>query len=76
MKRRYTFMVDPDVLAQLKYMAVRTGLSQSEQIRQGICWWLQSREWPTKGDHVSQSTLEQDASRAARGQRRGPTRRP
>ena len=41
-------MIEPDVLERLRSIAARTGLSLSEQIRQGIRWWLESREWPLK----------------------------
>jgi Ribbon-helix-helix domain len=46
MKKRCTFMIEPDILDRLSSIAARTGLSKSEQIRQGIRWWLESREWP------------------------------
>ena len=42
-------MIDTEVLDKLQSITVRTGLSKSEQIRQGIQWWLESREWPPKG---------------------------
>ena len=41
-------MIDTEVLDKLQSITVRTGLSKSEQIRQGIQWWLESREWPPK----------------------------
>ena len=41
-------MIDPEVLEGLRSIAARTGLSLSEQIRQGIRWWLESREWPVR----------------------------
>jgi hypothetical protein len=47
-KKRCTFMIDTEVLDKLQSIAARTGLSKSEQIRQGIQWWLESREWPPK----------------------------
>lgn len=48
-KKRCTFMIDTEVLDKLQSISARTGLSKSEQIRQGIRWWLESREWPPKG---------------------------
>ena len=45
-------MIEPDVLDRLRSIKVRTGLSESEQIRQGIRWWLESREWPLRGEHA------------------------
>jgi metal-responsive CopG/Arc/MetJ family transcriptional regulator len=45
-KKRCTFMIEPDILDRLSSISARTGLSKSEQIRQGIRWWLESREWP------------------------------
>ena len=47
-KKRCTFMIDTEVLDKLQSITARTGLSKSEQIRQGIQWWLESREWPPK----------------------------
>ena len=47
-KKRCTFMIDNEVLDKLQSITARTGLSKSEQIRQGIRWWLESREWPPK----------------------------
>ena len=41
-------MIDAEVLDKLQSITARTGLSKSEQIRQGIRWWLESREWPPK----------------------------
>ena len=32
----------------LQMIKARTGLSESEQVRQGIRWWLESREWPVR----------------------------
>jgi predicted phage tail protein len=46
-KKRVSFLLDPDVLEQLRSIKARTGLSESEQIRQGIHMWLESREWPS-----------------------------
>lgn len=45
MKRR-TIMIESDVLHKLQAIKARTGISESEQVRQGIRWWLESREWP------------------------------
>jgi len=47
-KKRCTFMIEPDLLDRLRAIKARTGLSESEQIRQGIRWWLDSREWPPR----------------------------
>jgi predicted transcriptional regulator len=49
-KKRCTFMIDPEILARLQSITARTGLSKSEQIRQGIRWWLESREWPSTAE--------------------------
>ena len=48
MKKRRTFMIEPDILEKLRAIKDRTGLSESEQVRQGIRWWLESREWPPR----------------------------
>ena len=76
MKKRCTFMIDTEVLDKLQSITVRTGLSKSEQIRQGIQWWLESREWPPKGaraDSVGGPESwrpPQDRSRGGRRRRR------
>jgi hypothetical protein len=47
-KKRRTFLIEPDTLEKLRAIKLRTGLSESEQVRQGIQWWLESREWPSR----------------------------
>jgi hypothetical protein len=47
-KKRISFLLDPDLLERLRSIKARTGLSESEQIRQGIHMWLESREWPRR----------------------------
>jgi hypothetical protein len=47
-KKRRTFMIEPEILDKLRAIKDRTGLSESEQVRQGIRWWLESREWPPR----------------------------
>lgn len=47
-KKRFTFMIEPDLLERLHAMKARTGLSDSEQIRQAIRNWLETREWPVR----------------------------
>jgi hypothetical protein len=41
-------MIDQELLDQLRSIKARTGISESEQVRQGIRWWLESRQWPKK----------------------------
>ena len=48
MKKRRSFLIEADELAQLRAIKARTGLSESEQVRQGIRWWIESREWPVR----------------------------
>jgi ribbon-helix-helix CopG family protein len=76
-KKRCTFMIEPEVLERLQSITARTGLSKSEQIRQGIRWWLESREWPLKLDHGSDAphAAATSARRAANGRRRARTPR-
>jgi hypothetical protein len=45
-KTRYTFLIEPEILEQLRSIADRTGVPVSEQIREGTRWWLESRTWP------------------------------
>jgi hypothetical protein len=73
-KKRCTFMVEPDVLEKLSSITARTGLSKSEQIRQGVRWWLESREWPThEGGEIAgrgeAPSLSRDSKRARRRDR-------
>ena len=76
MKKRCTFMIDTEVLDKLQSITVRTGLSKSEQIRQGIQWWLESREWPPKGARAETAGVPEswrpppDRSRGGRRRRR------
>jgi metal-responsive CopG/Arc/MetJ family transcriptional regulator len=48
-KKRCTFTIEQEMLERLRAMKVRTGMSESEQIRQAIRSWLDSREWPSGG---------------------------
>lgn len=41
-------MIEPDLLERLRAIKARTGMTDSEQIRQAIRNWLETREWPTK----------------------------
>ena len=48
-KTRCSFMIDLDVLEKLRDIQVRTGMSTAQQIREGVRWWLEAREWPETG---------------------------
>ena len=74
-KKRCTFMIEPDVLERLQSITARTGLSQSEQIREGIRWWLESREWPLKGEPDSASTSDRSHRGRTRNGSGGARRR-
>jgi hypothetical protein len=66
-------MIEPDVLERLRSVAARTGLSLSEQIRQGIRWWLESREWPVRSKLSGSGVGADDQPReesAPRGERK------
>ena len=65
-KKRCTFMIEPELLERLRSVKLRTGLSEGEQIRQGIRWWLESREWPVRA---------RAGGAGAGGRRSGPARR-
>jgi len=47
-KKRVSFMIDPELLDRLRAMKARTGVSDSEQIREAIRMWLDSNEWPQR----------------------------
>src|SRR5437867_6124752 len=63
-KKRCTFMIEPEVLDRLRTITARTGVTASEQIREGIRWWLESREWPVRGG-VSADSVTADETPAA-----------
>lgn len=63
-KQRRTFMIEPDILEKLRAIKARTGLSESEQVRQGIRWWLESREWPARKDESLEEEVKPKAHRA------------
>lgn len=67
MKKRRTFLIESDTLEKLRAIKVRTGLSESEQVRQGIRWWLEAQEWPIgqprRGDRATESPLKTPASK-------------
>jgi hypothetical protein len=68
--QRCTFMIEPELLERLRSIAVRTGLSQSEQIRQGIRWWLESRDWPVRSKLSGLPVGAKDRRRRGGGKRR------
>ena len=74
-KKRCTFMIEPDVLERLQSITARTGLSQSEQIRQGIRWWLESREWPVKADVQRTSSSPDRTAAPTRSRNRSGSKR-
>ena len=45
-RKTLRFMVDMDLANWMEAIRAKTGLSISEQIRQAIRRWLESREWP------------------------------
>ena len=53
-KKRLSFLIDHDLLERLRTLKLRTGLSDSEQIRQAIRMWLDSHEWPTRSGRKEQ----------------------
>ena len=69
-KKRRTFMIEPDVLDKLRAIKDRTGLSESEQVRQGIQWWLESREWPPRKPQEPQAEAKSKPAPARSRKRR------
>jgi Ribbon-helix-helix domain len=69
-KKRRTFMIELDVLEKLRSIKARTGISESEQVRQGIQWWLQSREWPPRTPEPDPEELMAKAAHARLRKRR------
>jgi Arc/MetJ-type ribon-helix-helix transcriptional regulator len=68
-------MIELDILEKLRAIKARTGLSESEQIRQGIRWWLESREWPSRTPERDEAAGKPRAEpgRARKRRRRGTT---
>jgi Arc/MetJ-type ribon-helix-helix transcriptional regulator len=69
-KQRRTFMIEPDLLDRLRAVKARTGLSESEQIRQGIRWWLDSREWPPRRIERDEDVARPPVTASGRGRKR------
>ena len=69
-KLRRTFTIEPDVLEKLRAIKARTGLSESEQVRQGIRWWLESREWPVRRPDRDEASREKPAGAPVRARKR------
>jgi hypothetical protein len=74
-KTRCTFLIEPDTLDRLSSITARTGLSKSEQIRQGIRWWLESREWPLKAERSGPGEVPENWRPRADGAGRGTGKR-
>jgi len=45
-RTRFSFMIDRELLYRLRAIQARTGLSVAQQIREGIRWWVEARQWP------------------------------
>ena len=45
-KVRFTFTIDRVMLSRLRDVQSRTGMSVSEQLRDGVKWWLDAHQWP------------------------------
>jgi hypothetical protein len=69
-KLRRTFTIEPDLLEKLRAIKDRTGLSESEQVRQGIRWWLESREWPARKSGPQEESAAKPGETTPRGRRR------
>jgi hypothetical protein len=65
--KRQTFMIDSDTLDRLKAIKARSGLSESEQARRALRFWLQSSGWPI-GEEASQLAAHDDDSLARRAE--------
>ena len=74
-KLRRTFTIEPDLLEKLRAIKARTGLSESEQVRQGIRWWLESREWPVRTIERHRDDVESRAAAEPGRTRRKPRAR-
>ncbi|MGE0448021.1 MAG: ribbon-helix-helix protein, CopG family [Vicinamibacterales bacterium] len=46
----YNFAIDPELLAAIRQLKERDGISESEQIRRGIRLWLESKGVRVEGE--------------------------
>jgi Ribbon-helix-helix protein, copG family len=65
--KRQTFMIDSDTVDRLKAIKARSGLSESEQVRRALRFWLQSFGWPIGGE-ASQLAAHAEDSLAHRAE--------
>jgi len=63
--KRQTFMIDSETIDRLKAIKARSGLSESEQVRRALRFWLQSFGWPI-GEESSQPAAHGQDSLAHR----------
>jgi hypothetical protein len=68
-------MIERDMLDRLRSITARTGLSTSEQIRQGVRWWLEAWEWPVKRERPTGTAPEGWRLRGASMERTAQKRR-
>lgn len=54
MKRR-SILIESESLDLLRAIKAATGLSESEQVRRAIRWWLERREWPLRSETATPS---------------------
>jgi metal-responsive CopG/Arc/MetJ family transcriptional regulator len=49
-KKRCTFSIEPELLERLRDLKARTGIPESELVRQALRSWLDAREWPERAE--------------------------
>jgi hypothetical protein len=79
-KKLYTFPIDPDLARAIKAVKVLDGISEAEQIREGLRLWLRKRGSPRPAGHgwgyVADRLERQVEARGAQtASRRAGTRR-
>jgi metal-responsive CopG/Arc/MetJ family transcriptional regulator len=60
-KTRFSLLIDPELLARLRLLKARTGVSDAEQIRRAIRMWLDSNDWPARPDKRVTRSSKPDA---------------
>jgi len=73
-RTRYTFFIDPDLLAGLKALKARDGISESEAVRRAIAAFLAVKGIEAEGNAASHRAVPVRGDVRARSRKARPTR--